>query len=270
MGYDFVAVRKDPEEEKLAEEALVAFYAACNEREAIPEDERGLFTEEEIRVNVRTGNIETPPANASQRWKDAMAKVQMAYDAMHAARTSEFRLNIFGMAKVAQVMLDLNVCRADYQRHPDWPEFDKTLTCWLVPLDTNTVRALEPNEWYSEWREEPQFRSKEYVEPGEDVVKLFEEHRAANEAVLRWRPEEPAEDYRIPVHKFGSNDGWLVTEEEAFYAGNMLKTIRDAEPERYYAVLGKAGLTEPERLRYFDEWINYLIAMSNRGGFRVY
>lgn len=282
MGYDFYCVRKDEGEQELVRQLREEFHAAARRRDALPSAERGTWDSAARTAHIEAGgSLLALPPNASEAYREAQAEVDRLFEAMSAAERGYFRLNNFGMMKYRRVMEELGVVRTDYESMPPWPTFDKALPCWITSVESvattseggrvpeYTTRVMEPDEWFYEWKEGPKFRPDDYVEPGEEVVKLFEAHRAAIDAKLAWRPD-PQDDFRIPAHKFGSNDGWLVTPEESFFAGSALKLLREAEPERYLTTLGAAGMKEEDALRYFDRWIDFLLLASERGGFEVY
>jgi hypothetical protein len=286
MGYDMSMVREDPAEKELVAELNRQFMEAAKRRDALKKPQWG---EGELAAHLEAGGtpFDTPPG-ADPEYLKAQEEVSRLYEAMGAAERGYFRLNIWGMGKYRDAMLGLGVARMDYSG-PRWPEFDKARTCWIVEvtqkadlgeecgtgkpgervLERRSTRVMDPDRWYYDWLEEPKYRTDDYVEPSADVVKLFEAHRQAIEETKRWRPD-PQDDFRIPLHKFGSNDGWLVTPEECFFAGNTLKTIREAESERFYTVLGAAGIQGEDGLRYFDRWIEYLLLAVERGGFEVH
>lgn len=283
-------VQDDEGELALVKDLNEQFTAAARVRDALPKDARGAWDEGAWQAHVAAGgDFDTLPPNATEAYREAQAKVHMLYEAMQTADRRYFRLNIWGMQRYRQVMMAFNVARDDYGT-PDWPKLDKLRTCWLLEhvektdlaedsagllepgervLERRKTKVMDPERWFQEWSEEPEYRSEDYIEPEGDALAQFEQHKAAHEAHLSWRPD-PQEDFRIALHKFGSNDGWHVTPEEAFFAGNTLKTIRDAEDERFNAILGANGFESEDSRRYFDQWIDYLLLASKRGGFRVH
>lgn len=72
---------------------------------------------------------------------------------------------------------------------------------------------------------------------------------------LAWAPEVPG----IPVWKFGSNDGWLVGPVECLGALDAWEKAPDA--------LKRVIL---DRLPWWPEWLAYLAAAAQRGGFCVH
>lgn len=289
MGYDIHAVNTDPEEESLKAELVEKINAAVKARESLPKGSKGEWPRTEWRTHLESGgSFYDPPPNATPEYRAAQAEVQRLVKLRDDADGSYFRLNIRGMAKMRDIMVGLDVARMDYTG-PDWPEFDKVLPCWLVEYIENTdlsvhdpslrkgervlhrrkTRAIDPDEWFGEWRSDPKWRSDDYVDPAPDVVELFEAHEQTLQDTKAWRPD-PLDDFRVPLHKLASNDGWLITPEECFYAGNTLRTVRDAEPERYYTVLGAAGFDSVKAHALMNDWIAYLLRVSERGGCKVH
>jgi len=290
VGYDMYCVKDDEDEKTLVAELQRQLNEAIEVREALPKEYRGEWADGELKALHESGGsvFDAFPADVHPDYVKAQTEVLRLAAARDAADRSYFRVNIWGMRHFRDAMVGLDVARGDYSG-PAWPEFDKTRTCWIVEvvektdlkkenpllkkgervLERKVTKVLDPQDWYYAWDEEPQYRPDDYVEPGPDVVVLFETHKAATEATLSWRPE-PDTDFRIPLHKLGSNDGWHVTPEEAFFAGNTMKTIRDAEHERYYTVLGAAGFETPDGIAFFDRWVDYLLVASERGGFKVH
>lgn len=281
VGYDMYCVNDDEAEKALVAELQRQVNEAIEVREALPKEYRGEWADGELKALHDAGGspFDAYPANVHPEYVKAQDEVRRLADARDSAERSYFRLNIWGMRVYRDVMVGLDVARMDYSG-PAWPEFDKVDPRWIVvttkaatvdgkEIPEHTTRVMDPKEWFWAWEEEPQHRDADYVEPSPEVVQVFKEHRAAIEATLSWRPE-PDTDFRIPLHKFGSNDGWHVTPEECFFAGNTMKTIREAEHERFFTVLGAAGIKEEKAIAYFDQWIEYLLVASERGGFRVH
>jgi hypothetical protein len=276
-------VNEDEAEKALVRELQRQVTEAIKVRDALPEGYRGEWADGELQALHEAGGspFDALPANTHPDYAQAQKEVMRLAAARDAAERGYFRLNIFGMSIYRDAMIGLGVARTDYTA-PTWPEFDKVDPRWIVEyvektklpnkdttLDRRKTRVMDPQEWFYAWEEEPKYRPDNYVEPSPEVVLAFKAHRARIEETLTWRPE-PEDDFRIPLHKFGSNDGWHVSPEECFFAGNTLKTIREAEPERFYTVLGAAGIKKEGERAYFDRWIDYLLVASERGGFKVH
>jgi hypothetical protein len=83
-----------------------------------------------------------------------------------------------------------------------------------------------------------------------EQARAFEAYQRELDAVLSWHgPEVPG----IPAHKFGTNDGWIVTPAECEAA---VRLAAEHEPPA----------TDAD---YWAKWINYLDRASKEGGFEV-
>jgi hypothetical protein len=87
-----------------------------------------------------------------------------------------FRLNIWGMQKVREELMEAGVVDPDAWYSDDWPE---------PPNDEYEEKPGESPEWQLYWKEHAEF-------------------------VARHPGDQPG----IPAYKFGSNDGWHVTSGE--------------------------------------------------------
>lgn len=135
---------------------------------------------------------------------------------------SYFRLNIGGMSRYAGAMLDLGMAH-------------------------DSTSPVTGDDWGSlpEW-------------DGED-----EGETAYNEAVDKLTGQHgTSEDPTIPLHKFGSNDGWLVTPDE-------IKAALDAWEHRANTGVSTEtwSLIQTE---YWGEWITWLELAAEHDGFRVH
>ncbi|WP_328902325.1 hypothetical protein OHR86_22560 [Streptomyces sp. NBC_00441] len=157
--------------------------------------------------------------------REAAEKAQReAFAAYDAAQKSYFRLNIWGMSVCAQWMDRLGMLTGEAA--PEWPE----------------LGAYGLDDW-----------------PDGDDNDLSDADRkylAAQAAVLAHEPQPVT---GIPAHKFGSNDGWLVTPAQCAAALAMW--------EKAPAEHRKAVETERE---WWPSWIAFLAHSQERGGFRVH
>jgi hypothetical protein len=156
----------------------------------------------------------------------AQQAVNAAFKAADAAERSYFRLNIFGMSRYCGFMDKLGMLSGEDSPAFPRPE-DHGLTEW-PESDSDTLT---------------------------DAEKAF---LAACEAVTDYEPQPVT---GIPVGKFGSNDGWLVTPAQCTAA---LESYRKHSGDEVKA------LTGPDRLDYWQQWIAFLNYASGRGGFRVH
>jgi hypothetical protein len=165
---------------------------------------------------------------AEKAWKEAW----QAYDN---ADRSYFRLNIWGMGRCRTAMDHLGMVTDE-----DAPNFP-------TPEDFGL----------SEYPEDPvDYDGDERAAMDAKLTDADRQFLAAVKAVTDFEPE-PVRG--IPIGKFGSNDGWLVTPRQIEAA---LKTWH-GWPEHVRAD------TEAE-LAWWPEWIAFLTYAQGRGGFRVY
>lgn len=138
-----------------------------------------------------------------------------------------FRLNIFGMARFCGYMAERGMI-FDAGEHPPFPDGDYDL-----------VDRLRYPEYHED---EPPLTPEQ-----ERAAKELE---AANDAVLSWHgPDVPG----IPAHKFGSNDGWIVTPAECEAA------VR----------IGRGQPAPDGHEDYWGQWLDYMDRASRAGGFEV-
>jgi hypothetical protein len=147
-----------------------------------------------------------------------------AFAAYDAAQKSYFRLNIWGMSVCAQWMDRLGMLTNEAA--PEWPE----------------LAAYGLDDWPDS-------------EDG-DLSDADHRYLAAQAAVIAYEPQPVT---GIPAHKFGSNDGWLVTPAQCAAA---LSVWENAPAEHREAV-------EAER-EWWPSWIAFLAHSQQRGGFRVH
>ncbi len=159
----------------------------------------------------------------------------MGYDMRFADGTAGdegyFRLNIWGMGRYCEYMTERGMV-FEAGQHPAWPEGNNDL------LD-----RLKYPEFYPD---EPPLTA--------DEMQRAKEYRAANDAVLAWHgPEVPG----IPMHKFSTNDGWLVLPAECEAAWRIGKDKPAPEGDE-------------EKQEYWGKWLDYLHRAASHGGFEVH
>ena len=248
MGYDMRFRNGKPEgEAERVSAAREAFHAAVKVRDDIPKAEHGFFRPGIDSSRARWGEV--PYTNASPRRAAAENEVHRLYGEMYAVERSYFRLNISGMSVVRQAMLALGMaykssCRGDF---PDYP-------------DSEAVQQLIDEINYPEYASERK--------PGEIVR---EDDLFAARAYIQQRDaalvDHPHGGTAIPLHKFSSNDGWIVTPAECKAA---LKAWHGTTPEARLAALTEAGVTGPDWARIWARWIDYLTLAQDFGGFEVH
>ncbi|TNY36387.1 hypothetical protein [Thermomonospora catenispora] len=240
MGYDmWYEVRFSGEKEAVAD-ALASLQAALRERDALRRHEA---------ERLRAGRPDPPSGGAhggrTERYRAAQEKVDAAYAALREAERSHFRLNVRGMERYRKAMAALGM--AFESDPPDWPgpeEFGLT-------------------------REQVQAAGSPGDHPGlgltEEQKARAAEHRAAVERVLAWHGETDAPG--IPLHKFSSNDGWLVLPDECRAAVKAWEEYVADKGEETAMTFVAEHTGDPD---HWLAWIDYLRVAVERGGFRVW
>lgn len=187
-------------------------------------------------ARAHTQSLTSPYSLPEGEERDAAEKAwQDAWKAYDAADRSYFRLNIWGMSHCRDLMATLRMLTdEDAPRFPTLDEFGLT----DYPED--------PADYDGEKR------AKAEAELTDDGRRYL----AAVEAALAF---EPVPVRGIPVGKFCSNDGWLVTPAQCAAALDAWHAQPDAVRARI------EGETE-----WWGRWIAYLTYAKDRGGFRVY
>jgi hypothetical protein len=205
--------------------------------ETTPETETAKAAEGEAAFNeaVKARDALTVPRTHSD-YIAAQAKVTKALDALESADTSYFRLNGWGMSRYREIMTQLGMV-ADGYSLPPWPHEPDGIT-W------EDIKAAEAPADGSDLPVKPEALA---------YVKQLDAH-------LAWHPEPP---FGIALHKFGSNDGWLVTPEEIAAA---LESYRTHSGDEVKVIITSAG----GELDHWLKWISYLERAQRRGGFRVH
>jgi hypothetical protein len=231
MGYDMYLHTRDPDAEKRTEDARAAFYAACKERDALVPDGAGW------------GTPERQAAMVTDEYKERQAKVETLSAEMDAANTNYFRLNNAGMRAMCESMDQLGMLVTEYDGNPHgaWPTHQE------FGLTRDEFDALCDME-RDEQRAHPDARFREFAERGDFI--------------RSWSPLESG----IPVHKFGSNDGWIVTPLD-IAAG--LRAYRAADSDDV-AKVRQEWIWEGRTTSYFDEWIAFLERAQAGTGFEVF
>lgn len=142
-----------------------------------------------------------------------------------------FRLNIWGMSMARDLMAERGMlCSAEPSG--DWPR------C--------------PDNAAYEWVKYPDDR--QGAQPSPEAIGAAEVYIAEQK---RYLSAHEGECPGIPVHKFGSNDGWIVTPPECIAALAALGLARDK------------GIAEPDA-KWWPEWIAYLHLAAEHDGFEVW
>jgi|ERR1035438_794231 hypothetical protein len=243
MGYDMRWLRADGSEKAAVVAASEVFQAACNARDALPEGAKGQFN---LKRAKEAGDWDSPDAYDGQTadYRAAQEKVHVAYAALGDAEKSYFRLNIFGMGRYRDLMERLGMAFEDAP-HPTWPEAeDYGLT------KEQAWAATDPAE-YPDVTLTP-----EQQEAGR-------KYAAEQDRILRWHGKEiPG----IPLHKFGSNDGWVVLPAEAEAAVRIWAEFVKVNGDEKSLALVTESVTDTG---YWLKWIAYLMGAVTHDGFAV-
>jgi hypothetical protein len=240
-------IKPDPEVEQRYMEAINHVRELWKIRDALPEEERGRATREEL----MHFDYEAP-ANASERYRQAQRVSHEAYEAAQAIRQNYFRLNIFAMGHYVDVMrtFDMVVDVPEEHRYPHAP--------W----------KNEPNEselWdiYYEW-ENGEFTDGDVVDRWK-----FVEYSHELEAYLASSSDSAKN--RIPTYKFGTNDGWIVTPVECRAAVERARSYTDDEVRAAFSAVHRNATVERlnEALSYWHKWIKFIEGAAEHEGFEV-
>jgi hypothetical protein len=240
-------IKPDPEIEKRYHEAMDRVYKLWKIRDALPKEEHGHPTREEM---MNFGNGEAP-ANASERYRQAQRVSHEAYEAAQAIQQNYFRLNIFAMGHYVDVMLELDmvVAMAERETYPQAPWKDEP-------------NGSEIWDTYYEWE------SGQFVEGDVAERWKFAEHAHDLQTYLTG-PSDPKN--RIPTYKFGTNDGWIVTPDECRAAVERARSYTDDEVRAAFSAVHRNATVERlnEALSYWHKWIKFIEGAAEHEGFEV-
>lgn len=275
MGYDMHTVIKPEGEQRAVARIRAEWDEAIKVRDAFPKNEQGSYTNAEYDSGEAWDGA---PRNASAAYRAAQHKAHDLYERMRETERSYFRLNIWGMGNVRRAMLAIGMAYEAADTGCDWPDID-----WESPAG-QVAEALDSGSFYAnadmddlseryrggesdrEWAEAyfaryygGQTFSDMDLEQATGYVKT-------KDAILRDHPEGGT---TIPVHKFGSNDGWIVTPDECLNA--LAAWHQRTESERDDA-LSSAGidLNDPAWARLWRRWLDYLELAAHCDGFEVH
>jgi hypothetical protein len=146
-------------------------------------------------------------------------------------RLSYFRLNVWGMGAYCRHMETIGMLEwgGDHPPFPDSADFN-------IPQQTVI------------------YNGKAYQEDDEESSE-YRRYDAATRKVLAWTDTEV-----IAGHKFGSNDGWIVTPREIAAA---------LDAYRRYVAEHEVGELVKDDLDYWKRWISFLATAAEAGGFEV-
>jgi hypothetical protein len=249
MGYDMHTVIKPEGEERAVVKANEAFDAACAERNALPKVEAGQYQH-------GIDSFDGPNENASPRYKAAQRKVSAAYDKIREIKRSYFRLNVWGMGNVRTAMLDLGMAYDGAHELGCWPDYPGQGGTGANVAAEAMGDDADPREYAAKY-----YAGLEITDA--DIA----EATAYHEQAKAFRKEHPPGGETIPVHKFGSNDGWIVTPRECLNA----LAVWHATPEGMRIdAFEKAGMTDPDWGRTWKRWLAFLELAAHCDGFEVW
>lgn len=166
----------------------------------------------------------------TEEWKAAAKEVDRLYDEKYSLPSEYFRLNIWGMGYARDYMMERGMIYPS--RCPEFPALP-------YPERENFKTGHEYDNACEDW-------DRNYEELTAPIKELH-----------------PEGGDTIPAHKFGSNDGWLVTEAECAAAVAAAKASDLPAPTRTEDGLEVA-------VSWWPEWVDFLDRASTRGGFLVY
>ena len=265
--------------DKVGPDALVHFeelqrqwQASVEVRDAIPKEEHGNFTAEEIQAGLMWDGV---PANASDRYKEAQGLQHRLYDAMCQAEVWYCRRNIWGMRLLRQVMETLDMVRSNYGMDEcpfEWPD-----AAWKDDPDEGEHWDRYYEYSHGSWSQD---QEAEFERDYPDVMKAFREYKEARTARLTWVPEECFKVYgeagvsdeiidetphAIPIHKLGSNDDWIITPTEC---SAVLAKARRVSEDDIRLVYRSAG-ADWDPIENWQSWLTFIEGAASHGGFRV-
>ncbi|MDF5756591.1 hypothetical protein [Spongiactinospora sp. TRM90649] len=245
MGYDMTWRRIDDSEREAVAEARVAWDAAVKARDALPREEAGTFDSAKAK---ELGDWDAHDAHngRTERYRKAQDSVMAASRLMDDVHTSYFRLNIWGMGLYRELMLQLGMAFDD-EPHPAWPKVED------YGVTNQQVWAVE----------DPNDHPQEYAAITPEVMQQVLAYQGEHERVLSWHGlEVPG----LPLHKFGSNDGWIVLPVECEAAVRIWRKHKGLQSEA--AV--RARLGSDDAFAYWLTWIAFLEGGVTHNGFEVW
>lgn len=255
MGYDLYIAKPDPVAEKRKSELWQLIYGPRRDtngtgligrlKEMMEAGQAPLVKEEPNMWDYWWEKHEEE--GGTDEWRalrEQLREVMKEHNEVE--RQTYFRLNIWGMQVCRGAMWDRN----------------------MVTDDTPEDAFPQPESYgLDDW---PDYED-EWPDDSKEAKFLakVEEHLAKS-------PEEPG----IPLYKLGSNDGWLVTEEDCAGAltklrdwakGRATNPNDDAEVE---AIMVEPPIYQfddgPGPVEWWSEWVDFLRLAATHGGFKVH
>lgn len=223
-------VIKPEGEARAVERARDAFHVAVTERDALAKDDpHNIIVQEKV-----------------DRLCETMRKVERSY----------FRLNIWGMGRYRDAMLNLGMAYDSDFAMDAWPDFPRQ-TRRIELVAEAFLEEWDPSEYLAKYGDTDEDR-----QPArDDEVALV---RACTDQAEMARRDHPAGGSTIPLHKLCSNDGWVVTPDECLQSLAVWYAASDGERDD---ALTAAGVDDRE---YWSDWLDFLQLAAHCDGFEVH
>jgi len=247
MGYDMYFVTRPAGEAEAVAALREVVNAAVAVRDQLPREEGGRLNPDRAR---EVGyDAHEAYEGRTERYRHAQDQVMAALAEEAKAERSYFRLNVWGMGLFRDLMFNLGMAFED-EPHPEWPEVED------YGITYDDVRAVRYPEDYPD-------EVKALTTEDREKVDAF---LAAQREVLSWHGKTDTPG--IPLHKFGSNDGWLVVPAECEAAVKAWESyVADCgEAAAHAAISSRLGGRPVDR---WLAWIEYLRGAARHGGFEV-
>jgi hypothetical protein len=260
--------KAEPELVARYEEARRQWRVSIEVRNALPKEERGRYTKEEVESGAIWNGA---PADASDRYRAAHALQEQLYEQMHEAQPWYHRRSMSGMSLLCRVMQRLDMVRYGYSMDEcpyPWPE-----RAW-TDEEADAYHEWADGDWSKE--QEAEF---EHDHPGR--MKAWREYKETKSLRLTWVPEECfkvfiSEDeevvdetpHAIPGHKFGSNDDWIITPTECSAVLAKARKVSDEDLQLVFRAC-EVIWNPPDVTRSWQSWLSFIEGAASHGGFSV-
>lgn len=259
VGYDMYWLRTPDHEDDTVADAYAVFNAAVAIRDEIPKDEKGRLdpTEWQRLADAGTPVSLVDPSvwpGRTERYQRAQDAVTAAYEDVHVARRSYFRLNMSGMSTVCRIMWAIGMTFDDgpEQRYPRAEDFG------LTAEQTSSAKYTDDPD-YDEIRMSMTPDQREQAKKYHDAV---EAHLTRHD-----HTDTPG----IPDHKFSSNDGWIVLPAECEAAARIWDAwLKENGDDTAREVV--AAAFDNDRDDLYDlwlSWVKWVRDAARFGGFTV-
>lgn len=252
MGYDMYWRERPGWAVEEGEKANKAFYAAIEVRDQLITSaglDKYRTNDTPEQAELRKKIMDSPEYKAAD---EAVVWPKEPY---------YFRLNIWGMGAMRDIMESLQI--GYWAPIPDFPDAKEHGIDW----EDEGVYESEAYEKYQRDVLEP-YLSAHPIPPDQDLAM----------AALPGGEDQPSgpvtrlpvkELLGIPLHKFTSNDGWIVTPEECKEAWRIYQSIPETRIQKIMAARVENGETPEELAKWLDEWMLWVRAAADYGGFEV-